>query len=378
VNDSTQALPRLPDRTEIHKRLQLIFPDGTLNRGYCVREIAASTVFAMMYIGAIEGTGRFLAPKHVYLMTDEQSALVDAESRQRYARESSRPGFVASGKRWYKDNSREPIRDETLREGFIPLGAVVTRPGIPTTSSKPRYALAESFAGLFDPKLRGETLVTKISAWQGENLSASARARITLVRHGVVGTTEGMLVAFPNGETRRLAPGPSSVIAKALVEDFAPRFLGRPGVLWLSESEKKVVHRDDALARRLGLRIEADRNLPDSILVDLEPSSPLFVFVEIVATDGAVTESRQRALLQIATQAGFAQGQVAFLTAYSDRNAPGFRRTVTTLAWRSFAWFVSEPEHIIVLRDGAEHPVRLAELLSVVGGKVITAPRTRD
>ena len=52
----------------------MIFPDGTPNRTYCVRLMAASTVFTMLYIGAVEGSDVFLAPKHVYRMTDEQAA----------------------------------------------------------------------------------------------------------------------------------------------------------------------------------------------------------------------------------------------------------------------------------------------------------------
>ena len=37
--------------TDIHERLQAIFPDGTANRNYVTREIAAKTVFVMLYIG---------------------------------------------------------------------------------------------------------------------------------------------------------------------------------------------------------------------------------------------------------------------------------------------------------------------------------------
>ena len=48
-------LPPMLAITDIHERLQSIFPDGTANRNYVTREIAAKTVFVMLYIGAIEG-----------------------------------------------------------------------------------------------------------------------------------------------------------------------------------------------------------------------------------------------------------------------------------------------------------------------------------
>src|SRR3546814_18346617 len=84
----------------------------------------------------------------------------------------------------------------------------------------------------------------------------------------------GVMFAFPSGETRRMEAGPSSVICKAVVEEFAPRFLEVPGVIWLSESGNKVVARDDSLASSIGLKIEPDRHLPDMILVDLGLKEP--------------------------------------------------------------------------------------------------------
>ena len=90
-----------------------------------------------------------------------------------------------------------------------------------------------------------------------------------------------------------MEPGPSSVISKAVVEEFAPRFLKEPGVIWLSESRNQVAPRDDRLAWDIGLTIRQDKNLPDLILVDIGPSEPLLVFVEVVATAGPVTSARQ-------------------------------------------------------------------------------------
>ena len=123
----------------------------------------------------------------------------------------------------------------------------------------------------------------------------------------------------------------------------------QPAVLFVSESGNKVVARDDQLARKVGLNIEAHKNLPDVILVDLGPTHPLLVFVEAVATDGPVNDRRRRALEELATQAGFPAEHVAFVTAYLDRSGPAFKKTVDALAWGSYAWFVSEPDGLVEL-----------------------------
>ena len=141
-------LPPYVSRDLVAERLPLIFPEGTPNRTYCVRELAASTVFAMLYIGAIEGTGRYLGPVHVYRMTEEQAGRSSVDARLNYASDVLTRKYAARGTRWYADNTREPIRDETLREDLVAVGAVSARTDLPTTSSRPRYALRASQAAL--------------------------------------------------------------------------------------------------------------------------------------------------------------------------------------------------------------------------------------
>ena len=357
------ALPPYISREEVAARLARIFPEGTQNRNYCTRDLAASTVFVMLYIGAVEGTARSLAPKHVYAMTDRQVGKKDEDARLTYGSAVLGRNYRAPGKRWYADNTREPIRDETLREGLMPVGAVVARDDVPTTSSKPRYALKSDFAALFDPALRKKDLDAAISRWQEASLTSGARARIAIVRRGAAASRAKLRVRFPNGETRLLSPGPSSVITQAVIESFAPRFLAEPAVLWVSESGNKVVAYYDTLAKSIGLNIAPDRNLPDIILVDLGPAEPLLVFVEVVATDGAITARRQSALLDLTDAAGFERAQVAFVTAFHDQEASGYKKTMGGLAWGSFAWFASEPDRIIVLRDRIPAAVRLSDLL---------------
>jgi hypothetical protein len=259
------------------------------------------------------------------------------------------------------ENSREQIRDETIRQGFIPNNAATERQGLATTSSVPRYALRKDFARLFDPALSAEKPEKAAERWREQHLSATALARTVLMRRGATTTGEGVLITFPNGETRRMTPGPSSTISKAVIEEFAKRYMKNPAVLWVSESAAKIVARDDQLAAQLGFEISADRNLPDIILVDLgesETALVLLVFIEVVATDGPVTPQRQGALLKIATDAGFPAERVAFVTAYLDRSHQAFKKTVPELALRSFAWFAAEPVNLVVLHEDKEEAAR--------------------
>jgi hypothetical protein len=294
-------------------------------------------------------------------MTDRQAIKNDDAHRRAYAKGAIKEKIP--GKRWYADNTREPIRDETLRDGLMQVGAVVGRDDLATTSGSPRYALKAGFAHLFDPGLSGTALEKAILDFQNKHLSKSALARLTIVRAGATARSSGVRVTFPNGDTRQIAPGPSSFITRSVVEVFAPKFLENPAVLWLSESGNKVVLRDDSIANALNLKIEVDRNLPDLIFADLGPADPLLIFVEVVATDGAMTARRREALFKLTDAAGFDRRSVVFLTAYSDRESTGFRKTVSQLAWGSFAWFASEPDQIVILRSGGTSGSRLSDLI---------------
>ena len=362
----TTLSPLLPV-ANISQRLMLIFPDGTPNRNYVTREMSAKTVFVMLYVGAIETNSRWIRPDQVTRMTDTQAAMTKDADRETWLSESMQPARGNIAGRWYAANTREPIRDETLRAGLVLTGAVTQREDLPTTSPSPRYALTEDFAALFDPKLIDKELEGAVADWRDANLSASALARTAIVRSGAIASGTQVLVRLPNGEVRRMSKGPSSVISKAVVEEFAPRFLESPGLLWLSESGNREVAQDSELARKIGLTIDTDRNLPDIILVDTDPPDPLLVFVEVVATDGPVTEARQAAFLQIATDGGFSESQVTFMTAYSDRDDSAFRGTASALAWGSFAWFMSEPDYVVLWYTKGESSKRatLSRLMEV-------------
>ncbi len=346
------SLPDLTPWPDIHSRLQEIFPEGTPHRAQCVWEIAARTVFVMMYVGAVEGAEVWLRPDQVTRMTDAQAALLSDADRLIWSKASIKPSKAEVPGRWYAANTRESVRDDTLRNALVENGAVIERPGLATTSPLGRYALGAGFATLFDPALSGVALQDAIANWQRNHLTPGARMRIAVMRKGAAIDSDRVLVTFPGGETRRMAPGLSSELSRAVIEVFAPKFLGSPAVIFLSESRDKVVSRDDELARKIGLNILADKNLPDIILADLAPAHPLLVFVEVVASDGPISEKRKIALLKLTTAAGYPPQHIAFVTAYFDRSAAPFKKTVDGLAWGSFAWFASEPDNLVELIEG--------------------------
>lgn len=344
----------VPDVETIQSRLPVIFPKGTENRNYLIREMAAKTIFVMFYTDAIEGKNNWIRPDQVTKMSNEQALKRNHKARLKWREDSLTPGMMKDvPNRWYASNTREPIRDETLRFGLVMLGAVVERQGLPTTSSKPRYALNADFADLFNPNFSKKEFQTAAVKWQENYLSVAALTRIKLRNRSTLAgkKTSKILVHLPNGEIRRMEPGPSSILTKAVIEEFSTRFMSDPAIIFISESGNKVVVDDYELAQSLGMTIHTDRTLPDIIMADIAPEKPLIIFIEVVITDGAITRKRLESLLATATAGGFTKDRVVFVTAFQDRSAPAYKRLSPEIAWGSFIWFASEPDHIVFFAD---------------------------
>jgi hypothetical protein len=102
-------------------------------------------------------------------MTDKQALLThDASRKSYYINVISQRGSQPPGQRWYHEHMRALIKDQTLQDGLVPVGAVLQRSAIPKHSNKPRYALQRAFAALFDPALERAAFEMAAAQWRRE------------------------------------------------------------------------------------------------------------------------------------------------------------------------------------------------------------------
>jgi hypothetical protein len=352
---AAENFPALIGVEEVQRRLSQVFPESFPDRALLVGKMAARVVFVFLYGGFLEGSNRQLRPSTIYLFTAEQARRTTLVARETWLAVAFRPGFRPAGQRWYADNSRESIRDDLIRNRLVSMGLVGRKEGVPTTSSAPVYFLRASFAALFDPVLEGPALQSAIESWRNAHLSSTMLKRMALKAQGALARQGDVMVELPDATRIRLSAGPSTPILKALIEDYAPRWLRRPAVLWMSASDRKTQPQFVELAATVGLRFETSKLLPDLILADLgDPAS--FVFCEVVATDGPVDEARKAAFLELTRGCGIADASVRFVTAYLDREAPELRKTFHRVAIGSELWFSNEPELVVRLTLASSVP----------------------
>lgn len=351
----------LPTREEIARRLGLLFPRAAFDP-VMSGPLASAAVAAMMYVDAVHPDGDdatphddrvWARPSTVLWMSDEVYAQDDDARRAQWrtAALGSRPRKSVEAVhedwglppaiRWYADNSRETLRDETFAK-WRQHGALVDRPNLPKTSDKPRWALTDSFADLFDPALQGQELSDAIDAWRDSHMAPGEILRISTLL-GRTHQAHEIAVRLPDGEVRRLEPGDASRILRGVFEEWAPARLFDPVVVTISEPGDKVYLLDAARLRVLGVTIDPQTLLPDAVIADIGASPVVFWIVEVAASDGVVDEGRRARLLHWAREQRIPTERCEFLTAFMDRNSPAAKRRLKDLAVGTYAWFATEP-----------------------------------
>lgn len=340
---------------EATRRLNLVFPREAFDT-VMSSPLAGHGVAALIYVDAIstdnDGETAWARPSTVTRISDavlERDADTDRQRWQEAAAGSrSKKACSELLNEWglpdtpgYADNTRETLRDETFRQ-WREQGAIRKRPGLPTSSPAPSWAISPHFADLFDPATIGVTLDQQIDAWRATHMSPGARYRVDHAAQQA-DRDHQVVVAIPGGGTRTLAPGNASQILKGVIEQWAPRRLQQPVVLTVSEPGTKVLHTDQRQLRVLGITIDVSNVLPDAILADLATEPVTFWIVEAVATDGPITEARKQQLLRWAADQSIAPSSCRFLTAFLSRGHTAAKRRLKDIAEDTFAWFEDEP-----------------------------------
>ncbi|WP_159391831.1 BsuBI/PstI family type II restriction endonuclease [Streptomyces viridochromogenes] len=353
-NDSPHLPALLADRDEYQARLAVILPPAVTGTTDSANPGAGALAFTMMYVGAI-GDVNPIRPSTAYWMGESLATHREDSVRTGYYSAALRSekavlkfcqsmGFER-GETWYAQHTREPLRDQTLRS-WSDHGVLRVDESVKTTSPRPRYTLDPEFAKLLDPALVGEELSEAIKAWQDKAFDPVALSRVDEVRRKAKGEV-GVSVRLPDGTERQLSTGESSWILKGVIEKFCPRVMLEPRVLFISQSEEKARPEDIAFLKKIKMPLDAAKLLPDCLIVDLAEERGHFWFVEAVATDGPITESRKKEFIEWASKGGLSAEKCRFLTAFEGRGYGPAKVALPKLASHSYSWYLDEPDMVL-------------------------------
>lgn len=237
------------------------------------------------------------------------------------------------GKR-YAPNTRETFRRQTVHQ-LVAAGIALynpDNPARPVNSPKAVYQIEPETLRLLRKFGR--------AAW-AKSLTAYLKNRKTKVaRYARAREMQKLPVRLATGETMRLSPGDHSEIIKAVIEEFAPRFVPGGVLIYVGDTGEKWGYFDNELLTKLGVQVDGHGKMPDVVLY--YQGREWLLLVESVTSHGPVDGKRHDELERLF--AGSKAGLV-YVTAFPSRAV--MTRYLGEIAWETEVWVADAPSHLI-------------------------------
>ncbi len=232
---------------------------------------------------------------------------------------------ISSGS--YDDVRRRSLELPLLAEIVVP-----TKPNAARNDSTRGYALNPEFA----------TLIRRFEspAW-GQVVAEFMQSRIALNQSlGAVRNLTMNPVILPSGASVLLGPGEHNALQQAIVEQFLPRYGYGAEVLYLGDTQEKLLYINREQLQAINFFTLEHGELPD-VLAYSETKNWLYL-IEAVYSSGSISATR---LLNLRRLTATCTAEIIYVTAFLNRSA--FRRFVADIAWETEVWIAMEPDHLI-------------------------------
>lgn len=153
---------------------------------------------------------------------------------------------------------------------------------------------------------------------------------------------ERVPVTLPNGERLCLSYGEHNNLQKAIIEEFLPRFGFGPSVLYVGDTENKLLFIDERELEDIHFFKLDHEELPDIIAFCKEKN--LLYLIEAFHSTGEWNEVRLKRIKDKLIESGCTAIPV-FFTAFETREM--FRKKAKDIAWETEVWIADNPDHLI-------------------------------
>ncbi len=231
----------------------------------------------------------------------------------------------------YAENSRETIRKQALHH--FRTAAIIEDNGEATNSPNYCYRVTSEALDLF------QSFGTE--SWDSK-LKSFLTAHTTLKEVYASKKRVAKVAVTVDGTQYALSAGAHNRLQKAVVEEFAPRFLQQSLCLYLGDAEKRDLIKNCEGLQKIGFAITLHDKMPD--VVFHVPTRNWVVFIECVTSVGPMSPARVLEINQMT--ANVSEGKV-FITAFPDRRT--YKKFSDQIAWETDVWIAEEPDHMIHL-----------------------------
>ena len=234
----------------------------------------------------------------------------------------------------YAPSTRETFRRQTIHQ-FVQAGVATynpDKPARPVNSPKAVYRILPETLELL------KTYGTK--QWKSK-LQAYLDTRGTLAKRYAKERVQNLVpVQIAPKQKIKISPGEHSLLIKAIVEDFAPRFAPGCVMVYVGDTGEKWGYFDEKLLTKLGVAVDSHGKMPDVVLFC--PDKNWLLLVESVTSHGPVDAKRHEELAELFANAS---AGLVYVTAFPSRAV--MARYLAEIAWETEVWVSEAPSHLI-------------------------------
>lgn len=147
-------------------------------------------------------------------------------------------------------------------------------------------------------------------------------------------------VQIADGMQINISPGAHSLLIKAIIEEFAPRFAPQSKVVYVGDTGEKWGYFDEQLLSSLGVSVDNHGKMPDVVL--FLPDKNWLLLIESVTSHGPVDSKRHRELTNLFSKSS---APLVYVTAFPSRKVMG--RYLSEIAWETEVWCADALTHLI-------------------------------
>lgn len=226
----------------------------------------------------------------------------------------------------YAENSRETFRKQALHH--FRTAAIVEDNSKATNSPDYRYRLTEEFINILRNIDSNEPLI---------DFKKNHQSLIEI--YASKKEMEKMPVKI-NGQDFTFSPGKHNQLQKAIIEEFAPRFAPNAECLYVGDTIRKDLVKQEERLKELGFTITLHDKMPDVVLYRADKD--WIYFVEAVTSVGPMDPKRIQEITSMTTEV---KAGMIYVTAFLDFKT--YKKFSEQLAWETEIWLAELPDHMI-------------------------------
>jgi adenine-specific DNA-methyltransferase len=234
----------------------------------------------------------------------------------------------------YAPNTRETFRRHSMHQ-FVDAGLAIPNPDNPN-----RPINSPKFCYQIEPTAHELLRAFGTDLWT-DKLKAYLRSVETLrERYARAREMKKIPVSLVEGKDIYLTSGAHSKLVKAIIEEFAPRFVPGGHIIYVGDTGDKWRYFDENALQDLGVTVDIHGKMPDVVIHHVEKD--WLVLIEAVTSHGPVNPKRREELAILFEQA---RSGLVYVTAFLTRS--DMAKYIGDISWETEVWVKEAGTHLI-------------------------------